>query len=99
MSTYYYKTQGTCSQMIMLEVEDDTIKQVEFQGGCNGNLKGISRLIKGRDVEEVADILEGTTCGFKQTSCPDQLAHALRGVKAAEHGGQLPANMMKAEER
>ncbi len=74
-----FKTRGTCSSQIDLTVDEDhIIRSVAFTGGCNGNLKGISKLVTGRRAEEVIDILEGTTCGFKSTSCPDQLAKALR---------------------
>ena len=62
--------------------DDDVIQQVAFLGGCNGNLQGISKLVTGRKAEEVIEALEGTRCGFKQTSCPDQLAQALKQIKA-----------------
>ena len=74
--TYY--PEGTCSQIIELELEGDVIKDVVFIGGCNGNLSGISKLIKGMKAVDVIEKLEGTTCGFKDTSCPDQLSKALR---------------------
>ena len=74
--TYY--PEGTCSQMIEIELEGDIIKEVVFIGGCNGNLSGISKLIKGMKAVDVIEKLEGTTCGFKDTSCPDQLSKALR---------------------
>ena len=80
---YHYKTQGTCSREIFFEVEDGKLKNVSFIGGCNGNLKGICSLVEGMDVNEVITRLEGTTCGMKSTSCPDQLAPALK--KAKEH--------------
>ena len=64
--------------MIEIELEDDIIRDVIFTGGCNGNLSGISKLIKGMRAEDVIEKLEGTTCGFKDTSCPDQLSKALR---------------------
>ena len=74
-----YHTKGTCSTQIDLEVDGDhIIRSVAFKGGCNGNLKGISQLVTGRKAEEVIGLLEGTTCGFKKTSCPDQLAKALK---------------------
>ena len=74
-----YKTKGTCSTMIDIDIDDEgTIRSVKFTGGCNGNLGGISRLVVGRKADEVADLLEGVPCGFKGTSCPDQLSHALR---------------------
>lgn len=77
-----YKTQGTCSQHILFEIEDGKLKNVQFIGGCNGNLKGIGSLVEGMDVDQVIARLEGTTCGFKATSCPDQLAQALKAAKA-----------------
>ena len=74
-----YKTKGTCSSRIDLDIDEEgIIRSVKFTGGCSGNLSGITRLVTGRKAEEVADLLEGTTCGYKSTSCPDQLAHAIR---------------------
>ncbi len=75
--TYTYKTRGTCSTQITFDLEGDIVKNVKFYGGCNGNLKGIARLVDGMRVEDVADKLSGVTCGFKSTSCPDQLAKAI----------------------
>lgn len=77
---YEYKTKGTCSQRISFEIEDGILKNVQFYGGCNGNLKGIGSLVEGMTVDQVIERLEGTTCGFKNTSCPDQLAKALKEV-------------------
>lgn len=79
---YEYKTKGTCSQKIFFEIEDNKVKNVEFLGGCNGNLQGIGKLVEGMDVNEVITRLEGIHCGMKPTSCPDQLATALK--KATE---------------
>lgn len=76
MFTFY--PEGVCSIMIEIELDGDTIKDVVFTGGCNGNLSGISKLIKGMKAEDVIEKLEGTRCGFKDTSCPDQLSKALR---------------------
>ncbi|MEG2150999.1 MAG: TIGR03905 family TSCPD domain-containing protein, partial [Bacteroidaceae bacterium] len=76
-----YKTSGTCSTHIELEVENDILKNVKFWGGCNGNLQGISRLVQGLPVEEVISKLEGISCGGRPTSCPDQLCKALRELK------------------
>lgn len=78
---YTYKTKGTCSREIHFEVEDGIVKNVEFIGGCNGNLKGIGSLVEGMEVEDVIERLEGITCGFKPTSCPDQLAKALQQIE------------------
>ena len=79
--TYTYKTQGTCSRKITFDLEDGIVKNVNFEGGCNGNLKGISALVEGKDAEEVIKTVSGITCGFKKTSCPDQLATALKEAK------------------
>lgn len=72
-----YTTRGTCSRFINFDLEDGKVKNVEFIGGCNGNLKGIGSLVEGMPAEEVIKRLRGTTCGMKNTSCPDQLAKAL----------------------
>lgn len=73
-----YQTQGTCSKFIEFDVEDEIVNDVVFYGGCNGNLQGIARLVKGMKVDDVISRLEGINCGGKGTSCPDQLAKALR---------------------
>lgn len=78
---FEYKTKGTCSQRILFEIEDNKLKNVQYIGGCNGNLKGIGSLVEGMDIDEVITRLEGTTCGMKNTSCPDQLAQALKQAK------------------
>ena len=75
-----YKTKGVCSQQIHFEIEDNMIHNVSFVGGCNGNLKAISKLVRGMSVDSVCEILEGNTCGARSTSCADQLTHALRAV-------------------
>ena len=80
---YEYTTKGTCSRSILFDIEDGKVKNVQYIGGCNGNLKGISSLVEGMDIDEVIARLEGTTCGMKSTSCPDQLATALKEAKAA----------------
>lgn len=72
-----YKTKGVCSSEIQFEIEDNKIKEVSFKGGCSGNLQGISKLVIGMPVDEVIQRLDGIKCGFKSTSCPDQLAKAL----------------------
>lgn len=79
--TFTYKTQGTCSREINITVENDTVKEVSFVGGCNGNLKGIGALVKDMPVEEAIARLEGICCGPKNTSCPDQLAQALKTLR------------------
>ena len=79
---YQYKTKGTCSQMISFDLEDNKVRNVRFVGGCNGNLKGIASLVEGMDADEAISRIEGITCGMKKTSCPDQLAQALKAAKA-----------------
>lgn len=78
---FTYKTKGTCSRSIEIEIEGSTLRNVWFEGGCSGNLQGISSLIKGQDVDWVIGRLDGIQCGMKPTSCPDQLARALREYK------------------
>ncbi len=73
-----YKTRGTCSSQISFDVVDGNLHNVQFTGGCNGNLKGIGALVEGQSVQDVIQKLEGIQCGFKSTSCPDQLAQALK---------------------
>ncbi len=79
---YTYKTKGTCSQEIHFDLKDGKVYNVSFVGGCNGNLKGISKLVEGQDAQRIIDLLKGNTCGFKSTSCPDQLAIALEKAMA-----------------
>ena len=78
---YEYKTSGVCSQRILFDVENNKVMNVQFIGGCNGNLKGIAALVEGMDIDDVLARVEGVTCGMKKTSCPDQLAQALKAVK------------------
>ena len=78
---YSYKTRGTCSREIAFEIEDGKVKNVQFFGGCNGNLKGIGALVEGMEVAEVIRRVEGIRCGTKVTSCPAQLAQALKAVQ------------------
>jgi len=78
MKEFVYKTSGTCSQAIKIVLDDNNIvNEVQFLGGCNGNTKGIGALVKGMKAEDVIERLRGITCGFKPTSCPDQLSKAL----------------------
>ena len=79
---FEYKTKGTCSQHIMFDVEDGKVMNVQFLGGCNGNLKGIGALVEGMDIDDVIARVDGIRCGGKETSCPDQLATALKQAKA-----------------
>lgn len=74
---YTFKNKGTCSAQVAFDIEDGIIKNVEFFGGCHGNLQGISRLAEGRNAREVAELIRGIRCGFKKTSCPDQLSLAI----------------------
>lgn len=83
---YFYKTEGTCSTNIELEIDGGVLREVRFWGGCNGNLQGISRLVQGMQVSEVLNRLEGIRCGARPTSCPDQLCQALRAIEAHEKG-------------
>ena len=73
-----YKTKGTCSSQITLDLENGIVKNVQFTGGCNGNLKAIAKLVEGMEASRVIELLSGNTCGFKTTSCGDQLACALK---------------------
>lgn len=75
-----YKPRGVCSSAIDIEVDKDVIRSVKFTGGCNGNLQGISRLVEGMTVSDAISKLKGIRCGFKNTSCPDQLAQALESL-------------------
>lgn len=78
---FEYKTKGTCSQMIYFEIEDRKVHNVSFLGGCNGNLQGIGKLVEGMDIDEVIQRIDGIHCGAKPTSCPDQLATALKKAR------------------
>ena len=80
---FTYTPSGVCSQLFEFEIEDDVIRDLKVSGGCNGNLKGISSLLKGMKVSDVIERLEGTTCGPRKTSCPDQIAKALRSYLSA----------------
>ena len=76
-----FKTQGVCSSQINFEIDGNKVKSVQFVGGCSGNTQGVARLVAGMDIHEANDRLEGIRCGFKNTSCPDQLARALEEIK------------------
>ena len=76
--TYEYTPKGVCSRKMIIEIDDGILKDIQIIGGCSGNLQGISSLVKGMPVDEVIKRLEGINCGFKGTSCPDQLAQALK---------------------
>ena len=79
---YNYKPNGVCARNISFEIEDGIVKNVQFMGGCAGNTQGVAKLCEGRRADELVEILEGIRCGFKATSCPDQLAKAIK--KASE---------------
>ena len=81
---FTYRPRGVCSQLMEIEVEGDKIKHVKVTGGCSGNLQGISRLVEGMEIREAISRMEGIRCGFKPTSCPDQLAKALKQCLEAE---------------
>lgn len=81
MKHYTYRPSGVCSQLIEIDAENGIIENVQFTGGCNGNLQGISALVKGLPVESAIEKLAGIRCGFKDTSCPDQLSKALRSME------------------
>ena len=78
---FQFKTQNTCSQMIYFDLEDNVVSNIEFFGGCNGNLKAVSKLVAGKTGEEIEELLSGITCGPRPTSCADQLAQAVRAAK------------------
>ena len=78
--TYEYRPKGVCSMRITFDIEEGLVHNVQFTGGCNGNLQGISKLVEGRRAEEIVSAIEGIKCGFKNSSCPDQLAKALKEV-------------------
>lgn len=76
--TYEYRPKGVCSMKIEFDINDGIVSNIKFTGGCNGNLQGVAKLADGRQAEEVISLIEGIKCGFKNTSCPDQLATALK---------------------
>lgn len=84
MKIFTYKTKGTCSKSIEIQVEGGVIENVRFEGGCNGNTKGIASLVKGMTIQQVIDKLKGIDCNGKGTSCPDQLATALTQIQKEE---------------
>lgn len=75
---YVHKNNGTCSLQVTFDIEDDIIRNIVFHGGCNGNALGISKLAEGRNAREVAEMIKDIRCGFKKTSCPDQLSKAIQ---------------------
>lgn len=81
MEVLVYHPKGTCSREMKISYEDGKIVDLEVIGGCNGNLKGVTALLKGMDIDDVVTKLDGIKCGFKNTSCPDQIAQALKSIK------------------
>lgn len=77
---YQFRPQGVCSQMMTVDVEDGIVRELQVMGGCDGNLQGIAQLVRGRKAEDVIELLGGIRCGFKETSCPDQLARGLAAI-------------------
>lgn len=84
-----YQTKGTCASQIEIETQGNTIKSVNFVGGCGGNAKGLATLIEGMNIDDVIGRLDGVTCGLRGTSCPDQLARALKEMKDGKKGVQI----------
>ena len=82
MKHYAYKTEGVCSRMIDLDIDGDTVVKVAFTGGCSGNTQGVAALVAGMSIDEAISRIEGIHCGPRPTSCPDQLAQALKAYKA-----------------
>ena len=89
MYHYNYVTEHTCSQLISLDLDGDVVKNINFMGGCNGNLQGISKLVEGMTVDKIEEKLQGIKCGRKPTSCPDQLAKAVRKAYEAQKKGEV----------
>ncbi len=90
---YHYRTQGVCSRSISFNLDNGTVSNVSFEGGCNGNTQGVSRLVEGMSAPEAIRRLEGIRCGFKATSCPDQLAQALKkALNEAENAAEDTAD-------
>ena len=78
---FQYQTEGTCSKIIYFDLDQNVVSNIEFYGGCNGNLKAIAKIFDGKTVEEIEEMLTGITCGNRPTSCSDQLAKAVRAAK------------------
>ncbi len=87
---HFYKTSGTCSSAIRFRLEDGRVYGVEFAGGCNGNLKAIGKLTEGMEAQQLVDLLSGNTCGFRPTSCADQLARAVKKAMDDANGQSAP---------
>ena len=84
MDQFTYQTKGTCSSKIDIKIEDGIVAEVRYHGGCSGNTQGVAALVRGMKIEEAIERMEGIRCGFKSTSCPDQLAQALRAYLASK---------------
>ena len=85
---YTYKTRGVCASTINFEIDNGIVSNVSFIGGCNGNLKAVAKLVEGMEAEKLISILKGNKCGFKQTSCADQLAKAVRAAYDSQNKGE-----------
>ena len=81
---YEFNTKGTCARKILFDVEDGKVRNVEFDGGCSGNTQGVARLVEGMDAQDAISRMKGIRCGYKETSCPDQLARALEKALQAK---------------
>jgi len=97
MTRYVFENKGTCSRAILLDVDGDIINQVIFEGGCDGNLRGIGTLVAGQSAHRVSEMLAGNRCGAKVTSCPDQLSQALKEVCAAQNGEKTSSRLKRIE--
>lgn len=84
MDTIKYRTKGTCSSEMNFEIENDRIVSLKVTGGCSGNLQGISSIVRNKTIDEVIEAFEGICCGMKSTSCPDQIAQALKSYRASK---------------
>jgi uncharacterized protein (TIGR03905 family) len=97
MTRYVFENKGTCSRAILLDVDGDIINQVTFEGGCDGNLRGIGTLVAGQSARRISGMLAGNRCGGRATSCPDQLSQALKEVRAAEKGEETSSRLKRVE--
>ena len=84
MGKYVYQPKGVCSKVMEFEIDDDTIRSLKVTGGCSGNLRGISSILRGKSVDEVIEAFDGIQCGNRPTSCPDQIAQALKNYKTQD---------------
>ena len=94
-----YKTQGVCSREVSFDVKDNKITNVVFKGGCSGNTQGVARLIEGMDIDEAISRLDGIRCGMRPTSCPDQLARALKQYKSQHLSLSRPEQVIRSDRK